>query len=95
MPYIFNLPHPSVNYIEDDLGISFVEEQVAETKDVNSSHDSLETWKMFFDGETSKQGNGVGILLQNNLAKKHILAFLLNFACTNNTAEFEALFLWD
>lgn len=87
VPYIENLPQPSVNFIEDDLGIYFifVEEEIEETNSETTSHNSQEISQMFFDGVASQQGNSTEILLQNNFGKRNTFPFRLNFSCTNNT----------
>ena len=49
---------------------------------------------MIFDGYYSKNGAGVGIWvhnIENNHAEGH--SYRLNFQCTNNIAEYEALLL--
>ena len=49
---------------------------------------------MSFDGSCSKNGAGAGVWVhntENNHAKGH--SYRLNFQCTNNIAEYEALLL--
>ena len=49
---------------------------------------------MYFDGSVNRLGVGVGVWIhnmENNRAEGH--AFRLNFKCTNNMAEYEALIL--
>jgi hypothetical protein len=51
-------------------------------------------WSMDFDGEVSKEGVRVGVWLHNHrnrYSKNH--SYKLNFQCTNNIAEYEALML--
>ena len=51
-------------------------------------------WNMKFDGSCAKNDSGVGIWLhntENNHAEGH--SYKLNFQCTNNIAEYEALLL--
>jgi len=48
-------------------------------------------WKLYFDGSYIAHGSGVGILLvapQGNYIPK---SFKLQFQCTNNIVEYEAL----
>lgn len=81
VPYIENLPQPSVNFTKDDLGIYsiFVKEETEEMNNETNSHDSQEIWKMFFDGVASQQGNSARIILQNDFEKRHTFSFRLNF----------------
>lgn len=46
MPYIDNLSQPSVNYIEDDLGIYsiFAEGETDSINNLNPPQDPKETW---------------------------------------------------
>jgi ribonuclease HI len=51
-------------------------------------------WSMDFDGAVSKEGVGVGVWLHNHrtrYSENH--SYKLNFQCTNNIAEYEALML--
>jgi ribonuclease HI len=48
---------------------------------------------MHFDGAFSNEGKGVGVVLYSPLGKIHNFSYRLNFSCTNNVTEFEALIL--
>jgi ribonuclease HI/probable phosphoglycerate mutase len=48
---------------------------------------------MHFDGACSSEGNGVGIILYSHVGKNYNFSFRLEFACTNNVVEFQALLL--
>jgi ribonuclease HI len=51
-------------------------------------------WSMDFDGAVSKEGVGAGVWLHNHRSRyceSH--SYKLNFQCTNNVAEYEALML--
>ena len=66
-------------------------------EDINEINDKSENsplWSMSFDGSCSKTGAGAGIWVhntENNHAEGH--SYRLNFQCTNNIAEYEALLL--
>lgn len=50
-------------------------------------------WKLYFDGSYTNHGSGVGILFitpQGDVIPK---SFRINFPCTNNMAEYEALLI--
>ena len=62
------------------------------TIDEDYEHEIL--WHLEFDGSVNRLGAGAGIWLhnvENNNAEDH--AYRLNFKCTNNMAEYEALLL--
>ena len=49
-----------------------------------------EQWVMKFDGFSTTQLGGVGIVLYHEEDKAMALSFKLEFPCSNNTAEYEA-----
>ena len=48
-------------------------------------------WTLFFDGSKTLEGSGAGCVLIDPQKNKHFLSCRLEFECTNNTAEYEAL----
>jgi ribonuclease HI len=50
-------------------------------------------WHMHFDGSCSNEGNGADIILYSPVGKIHNFSYRLEFACTNNVTELEALLL--
>ena len=46
---------------------------------------------LYFDGSRNKEGEGVGCLLIDPHGNKTMMACHLEFDCTNNVAEYEAL----
>jgi ribonuclease HI len=50
-------------------------------------------WKMFFDGASSKEGVGAGVVLVSPTQETIALSYKLEFEATNNVAEYEALVL--
>jgi ribonuclease HI len=50
-------------------------------------------WHMHFDGSCSSEGNEAGIILVSPTGKIHNLSYRLEFPCTKNATEFEALLL--
>jgi ribonuclease HI len=46
---------------------------------------------LYFDGSTSQEGSGEGCILIDPKGKQNFLSCRLEFECTNNTAEYEAL----
>nr|XP_023873293.1 uncharacterized protein LOC111985877 [Quercus suber] len=49
-----------------------------------------EQWVMKFDGSSTAQSRGVGVVLYHEEEKVVALSFKLKFPCSNNTAEYEA-----
>jgi ribonuclease HI len=91
-PYIESIPQPNVNYIEEDLGVySIFADEDNTTLEQIDIEDGM--WHMHFDGSCSNEGNGAGIILYSPVGKIHNFSYRLEFSCTNNVTEFEALLL--
>lgn len=56
---------------------------------------SLETkeWCLTFDESSTRQGGGAGVVLYDSDGVSISLSFKLEFPCSNNVAEYEALIL--
>jgi ribonuclease HI len=91
-PYIESVPQSSINYIEEELGVYsiFTEEDNIPLEKIDLDDD---IWHMHFDGSFSIEGNGDGIILVSPAGKIHNLSYRLEFSCSNNVIEFEALLL--
>ena len=50
-------------------------------------------WRMHFEGATSKKGVGIGIWIRPPIGEPKLFSYKLEFKCTNNVAEYEALIL--
>ena len=64
------------------------------TQTLSNNHQQEITWYLEFDGSVNKLGAGAGVWIHNthnSHAECH--AYRLNFKCTNNMAEYEALLL--
>ncbi|XP_043694267.1 uncharacterized protein LOC122644976 [Telopea speciosissima] len=53
----------------------------------------LTPWKLFFDGSKTEQAAGAGVVLRSPEGTETQVAFRLDFSCSNNQAEYEALVL--
>jgi ribonuclease HI len=80
------------NYVDVGIGnyVVFSTEQINPLKqDEESFFQGF--WKMSFDGTCSKSGNGVGIVFKSPQSGIYPHAIILEFPCTNNEVEYEAL----
>jgi ribonuclease HI len=57
------------------------------------SPQSSSVWKMFFDGASSSEGAGAGVVFISPCQEVISLSYKLEFEVTNNVAEYEALVL--
>ena len=48
-------------------------------------------WTLYFDGSKSKEGARVGCVLIDPKKNKTLISCMLEFECTNNVVEYEAL----
>jgi ribonuclease HI len=53
--------------------------------------DKNQIWSLYFDGSKSKEGAGAGCIIIDTAGNKTLIACRLEFECTNNTVEYEAL----
>ncbi|CAL2236863.1 unnamed protein product [Prunus armeniaca] len=53
----------------------------------------LTPWKLYFDRSKNDVASGAMIVLEEPLGIKHYYSFQLDFQCTNNRAEYEALII--
>jgi ribonuclease HI len=91
--------HP-VYVVEDEIGSSVFhlnddepEITVNKCKNQSLTDQQNKVWKMYFDGSSSKEGYGAGIVLISPAQEVITLSYKLEFETTNNIAEYEALVL--
>jgi hypothetical protein len=54
---------------------------------------SIYPWKLFFDGSACREGQGVGVVLVLSKGAIFEQSVHLEYYCTNNQAEYEAILL--
>ena len=75
----FLAQHPSpYNFGEDNVEIGMIE-----------ARDNF--WKLYFDGSSTSTSTGVGMVIQSPQRHRWYFSLKLDFECTNNQAEYEAL----
>ena len=58
---------------------------------IKAQEDTNGLWNMFFDGLRNKNDLGVGVMLVSPSLEKYYFSYRLQFSCTNNVTEYEAL----
>jgi hypothetical protein len=53
--------------------------------------DGAQIWSLYSDGSKSKEGANARCVLIDPIGNKTFISYRLDFECTNNTAEYEAL----
>jgi ribonuclease HI len=66
---------------------------VQPTASMQQSHEpnGNQIWSLYFNGSKSKEGAGAGCIIIDPAGNKTLMACRLEFECTNNIAEYEAL----
>ncbi|GKV34366.1 hypothetical protein SLEP1_g42743 [Rubroshorea leprosula] len=64
-----------------------------EEKGINLFSISLVPWKLIFDGSSTETMSGAGVVVISPSGLKTQMSFQLDFNCTNNQAEYEALII--
>ncbi|GKV52216.1 hypothetical protein SLEP1_g58805 [Rubroshorea leprosula] len=67
--------------------------EVDEEKGINLFSISLVPWKLIFDGSSTETMSGAGVVVISPFGLKTQMSFQLDFNCTNNQAEYEALII--
>jgi ribonuclease HI len=106
LAYIISDNDHSVNHpiyaVDVDLGSSIfhidnvVQQSFPLTKSVaapQSAENQNLLWKLYFDGASSREGAGAGVVLISPEHEVITLSYKLEFDTTNNIAEYEALLL--
>ena len=62
-------------------------------KGIKIGYVSLTPWTLQFDGSSTEDSAGAGIVLASPIGKKTHFSFKLDFKCSNNQAEYEALII--
>ena len=98
---LFNEARTQKDEPEPEYGGSSESYYQSERTNMEEGSDSMPTteepsdgwWRMSFDGAVSKKGVGAGIWITPPVGEPKLLSYKLEFKCTNNVAEYEALIL--
>ncbi|XP_024033455.1 uncharacterized protein LOC112095582 [Citrus clementina] len=75
-----------------DFVAEFTEPEVClDQQDADIGNDETQVWQMSVDGSSGERGSGAGIVLEGPEGEEISYAVRLEFAATNNQAEYEAL----
>ena len=62
-------------------------------KEKENYYVELKPWKLYFDGSRHQNGVGIGVLIISPDGEPTKIMFELNYECSNNETEYEALIL--
>jgi ribonuclease HI len=86
----YDLSYEPLHAMKGQVVADFVVDHMIE---VDSSTCLVETipWKLYFDGSVCSKGQGIGCCIVSTSGAQFNLAVRLEFMCTNNQSEYEAL----
>jgi hypothetical protein len=90
----YDLAYKPLKSMKGQVVVDFiVGHSIDQNSDGSCNLVSIRSWKLFFDGSACKEGKGVGVvLISPRVAIFETLAHLEYF-CTNNQPEYEAVLL--
>jgi ribonuclease HI len=90
----YDLAYESLKSIKDQVVADFiVEHSIDHNNDESCNLVSIHPWKLFFDGSACREGQGVGVILILPRVVVFEQSVRLEYFCTNNQDEYEAILL--
>jgi hypothetical protein len=90
----YDLAYEPLKFMKGQVLANFI---VGHSIDKNSDKScnlvSIRSWKLFFDGSACKEGQGVGVILVSPKGAIFEQSVHLEYYCTNNQVEYEAILL--
>jgi ribonuclease HI len=90
----YDLAYEPLKSMKDQVVADFI---VGHSIDQNSNEScnlvSIRSWKLFFDGSTCREGQGVGVVLVSPRGAIFEQSVRLEYCCTNNQVKYEATLL--
>jgi hypothetical protein len=86
----YDLTFEPLKAFKGQILVDFIVEHGIDLKD-KVNYLTFTPWKLYFDGSVSKDGQGIGIILVSPNGAKIEMSSRLDFSCTNNQTEYEAL----
>jgi hypothetical protein len=90
----YDLAYESLKSIKGQVITDFiVEHNIDQNNDESCNLLSICPWKFFFDGSACREGQGVGVVLISPRRAIFEQSVHLEYYCTNNQPEYEAILL--
>jgi hypothetical protein len=90
----YDLAYESLKSIKGEVVADFiVEHSIDQNSDESYNLVSIHPWKLFFDGLACREGQAVWIVLISPRGAIFEQSVHLEYFCTNNQAEYEAILL--
>jgi ribonuclease HI len=90
----YDFAYESLKSIKGQVVADFIiGHSIDQNSDKSCNLVSIRPWKLFFDGSACREGQGVGIVLISPGGAIFKQSVRLEYFCTNNQAEYEAILL--
>ncbi|GJZ50662.1 reverse transcriptase domain-containing protein [Tanacetum coccineum] len=93
--WAYNITYMPLNAVKGQVLADFLNEVPVGTRHLEvcslADDKKLEEWTLFTDGASSLKGAGAGLVLNDSARAEYTYAIRINFASTNNEAEYEVL----
>jgi hypothetical protein len=90
----YDVAYESLKSIKGQVVANFiVEYSIDQNNDESCNLVSIHPWKLFFDGSTCREGQGVGVVLISSREAVFEQLVRLEYFCTNNQAEYKDILL--
>jgi hypothetical protein len=90
----YDLAYEPLKSIKDQVVTDFIiVHNIDQNSDDSCNLVSIRSWKLFFDGSACREGQGVGVVLVSSRGAVFEQSVRLEYYCTNNQAEYEAILL--
>jgi hypothetical protein len=90
----YDLPFEQIKSIKGQVvTYSIVGHSIDQNSDESCNLMSIHPWKLFFDGSACREGQGVEVVLVSPRGAIFEQSVHLEYYCTNNQAEYEAILL--
>jgi ribonuclease HI len=90
----YDLAYESLKFIKgQDVSDFIIEHSIDQNSNESSNLVSIHPWNLFYDGSACREGQGVGVLLISPREAVFEQSVRLEYFCTNNQAEYEAIML--
>jgi hypothetical protein len=90
----YDLAYESLKSIKRQIVADFIiEHSIDQNSDESCNLVSIHPWKLLFDGSACREGQGVGVVLISPRGSIFEQSVHLEYFCTNNQAEYEAILL--
>jgi hypothetical protein len=87
----YDMSYDSIKAVKGHVAVDFIVDHSIEVEVDNECLVAISAWRLYFDGSVCAKGCGIGCMMVSPNGVMHELLVRLDFRCTNNQVEYEAL----